>query len=57
MTRAHKTLIILFVAAISSWGCSQGEHKSTASQEKRIKALEAKVDSLVSECRCAIQGR
>src|SRR5436309_11128918 len=57
MTRAHKTLIILFVAAIGSWGCSQGEQRTSASQEKRIKALEAKIDSLASECRAALQGR
>jgi hypothetical protein len=57
MTRAHKTLIILFVAALGSWGCSQGEHRTSASQEKRIKAMEAKIDSLASDCRLANQAR
>ena len=50
MTRMHKGLIVIMVAAAGLWGCSQGEHKASSSHDKRIKALEAKCCELENSC-------
>jgi septal ring factor EnvC (AmiA/AmiB activator) len=58
MTRAQKTFVLLFAAAIGSWGCSQSADPKTSSiHEKRIKAMEAKIDNLASECHAALEAR
>jgi hypothetical protein len=46
------------MAAICSWGCAQnGDPKTSSVHEKRIRAMEAKIDSLAAECHAAIEGR
>lgn len=58
MTRVQKLCFLLLAAAFGSWGCSQStETKSTSVHEKRIKAMEAKIDALASECHSALEAR
>jgi DNA repair exonuclease SbcCD ATPase subunit len=58
MTRAEKGWIILVVATVGVWGCSQGQSTKTSSRhEERIKALEAKCDHLESEYQSAVNER
>ncbi len=49
MTRTHKGLIILAVACVGLWGCSQGDQRG-ASHDKRMRSLEAKCCDLETEC-------
>lgn len=58
MTRAEKGLIILALASVGIWGCSQGQTSKTSSRhEERIKALEAKCDHLETDCQAALSER
>ncbi len=50
MTKLHKGLIFVVVVSAGLWGCSQGEHKTTSSHDKRIKALEEKCCDLEASC-------
>src|SRR5438105_1785158 len=58
MTRAHKSLIVMVVVMVGVWGCSQSDTKAVSSRHlDRIKALEAKCDSLDRECQAALADR
>ena len=58
MTRAHKSLIVMLVALVGVWGCSQGDSKAVSSRHlDRIKSLEAKCASLEQECQAALSDR
>ncbi len=58
MTRAHKSLIVMLVALVGIWGCSQGDSKGVSSRHlDRIKSLEAKCASLEQECQAALADR
>ena len=56
MNRNGKALIVLLVAAIGLWGCSQGPGQS-AIQAERIKALEIKCAKLEDDYKAAASAR
>ena len=56
MNRNGKALIVLLVAAVGLWGCSQGPGQS-AIQAERIKALEIKCAKLEDDYKAAASAR
>jgi chromosome segregation ATPase len=56
MNRTGKSLIVLLVAAVGVWGCSQGPGQSAA-QAERIKALEIKCAKLEDDYKSAAAAR
>jgi predicted RNase H-like nuclease (RuvC/YqgF family) len=56
MNRTGKSLMVLLVAAIGLWGCSQGPSQS-AVQAERIKALESKCAKLEDDYKAAAAAR
>jgi len=56
MKRVHTGLIVLLVATLGLWGCSQGNSKSAANNE-RIKTLEAKCAKLEEDYRAVASAR
>ena len=56
MRRANKALIVLFVASLGAWGCSQGPTNGPASLE-RIRTLETKHTKLEEDYRAAAAAR
>jgi chromosome segregation ATPase len=56
MNRTGKSLIVLLVAAVGIWGCSQGPGQSAA-QAERIKALESKCAKLEDDYKAASAAR
>ena len=57
MNRAGKSLIVLLVAAVGLWGCSQATSGQAAAQAERIKALEAKCGKLEDDYKSAAAAR
>jgi TolA-binding protein len=57
MNRAGKSLIVLLVAAVGLWGCSQAASNQTAAQADKIKSLEAKVSKLEDDYKAAAAAR
>jgi outer membrane murein-binding lipoprotein Lpp len=57
MSRDHKALMVVVVAALGLWGCAQGNSKPVASSEERVKALEARYDSLEKKCKAVLADR
>lgn len=56
MNRTGKSLMVLLVAAVGIWGCSQGPGQSAA-QAERIKALESKCAKLEDDYKAAATAR
>ncbi len=56
MTRTSKSMMVLLVAAVGLWGCSQGPSQSAA-QADRIKALESKCAKLEDDYKAAAAAR
>jgi|SRR5665213_2125293 len=56
MNRTGKSLMVLLVAAVGLWGCSQGPNQSAA-QAERIKALESKCAKLEDDYKAAAAAR
>ncbi len=56
MMRFHKALIVVFVASLGLWGCTQGPANGSASVE-RIRALESKTAKLEDDYRAAATAR
>jgi chromosome segregation ATPase len=56
MNRNGKSVIVLLVAAVGLWGCSQGPGQS-AVQAERIKALETKCAKLEDDYKTAAAAR
>jgi chromosome segregation ATPase len=57
MNRAGKSLIVLLVAVVGLWGCSQATSGQAAAQAERIKALEAKCGKLEDDYKSAAAAR
>jgi chromosome segregation ATPase len=58
MTRAKKMLVVLIVATLGIWGCTQGPSpNSPAGLAERVKALEAKNSKLEDDFRAAAAAR
>ena len=57
MTRAQKTLAVLFVASLGIWGCSQGPSSGGVAAKERIRALEAKSVRLEDDFRNVAAAR
>ena len=57
MNRISKPLIVLLVAAIGVWGCSQANPGQSAAQAEQIKALQAKCNKLEDDYKAAAAAR
>ena len=57
MNRAGKPLIVLLVAALAVWGCSQAASNQSTSQADKIRTLEAKCSKLEDDYKSAAAAR
>ena len=57
MNRISKPLIVLLVAAVGVWGCSQANPGQSAAQAEQIKALQAKCNKLEDDYKAAAAAR
>ena len=57
MNRVSKPLVVLFVAAVGVWGCSQANPGQSAAQADQIKALQAKCLKLEDDYKSAAAAR
>src|SRR5215475_13374480 len=57
MNRAGKPLIVLLVAVVGLWGCSQATSGQSAAQAEKIKSLEAKCGKLEDDYKSAAAAR
>lgn len=57
MNRAGKSLMVMLVAAVGLWGCSQANSGQAAAQADRIKALETKCGKLEDDYKSAAAAR
>jgi uncharacterized coiled-coil DUF342 family protein len=57
MSRAHKALVVLLVAALGVWGCAQGSAQQGASHSKKNDALEMRYAQKEDECRLLVAAR
>jgi chromosome segregation ATPase len=57
MNRVSKPLIVLLVAAVGVWGCSQTNPGQSAAQAEQIKALQAKCNKLEDDYKSAAAAR
>jgi TolA-binding protein len=58
MSRVHKALIVLVVAALGVWGCAQGPvPQGAAGHSKKIETLETRYAQKEDECRALAAAR
>jgi TolA-binding protein len=58
MSRVHKALVVLVVAALGVWGCAQGPAPQGAvGHSKKIEALETRYAQKEDECRALAAAR
>jgi chromosome segregation ATPase len=50
-------LVVLMVATVGLWGCSQGESKTSHRQDEKVKVLQAKCGNLESDCLALTSAR
>ena len=57
MNRARNSLVVLLVAAVGVWGCSQANPGQSAAQADQIRALQAKCNKLEDDYKSAAAAR
>ena len=57
MNRISKPLLVLLVAAVGVWGCSQANPGQSAAQAEQIKALQTKCNKLEDDYKAAAAAR
>jgi len=57
MSRASKALVVLMVAALGIWGCSQGPSQVGGVSQEKVKQLESRCQKLEDECRAVTAAR
>lgn len=57
MTRGSKAMIVILVASLGLWGCSQGPAGGPAAQAERMRALEARCTKLEEDYKAVAAAR
>jgi chromosome segregation ATPase len=57
MNRSGRLMIVLLLAAVGLWGCSQAGANQSAAQAEKIKSLEAKCGKLEDDFKSAAAAR